>query len=58
MCKLKCNCGGNVDVHVNENKFAAQCKECHYGMSGELLHTSIGLPVEADAMLGAIPVYG
>ncbi len=39
MCKLKCNCGGNVDVHVNENKFAAQCKECHYGMSGELLYT-------------------
>lgn len=54
MCKLKCNCGGNVDVHVNANRFTAQCKECHYGMSGELSHTSSGLPVGVDSILVAV----
>lgn len=54
MCKLKCKCGGSVNVAVDANRFMAQCKECHYRMSGELSHTSSGLPVEANAMLGAI----
>ena len=54
MCKLKCNCGGAVNVSENANKFTGQCKECHYGMSGELSHTSSGLPVGVDAILWAI----
>lgn len=54
MCKLKCKCGGSVNVAVDANRFMAQCKECHYGMSGELSHTSSGLPVEANSMLGSI----
>lgn len=26
MCKLKCNCGGNVDVHVNETNLLRNVK--------------------------------
>lgn len=51
MCKLKCNCGGAVNVSVNSNKFAAQCKGCQYGISGELSHTSTDQPVEGRAIL-------
>lgn len=37
-------------MSVNSNRFTAQCKECHYGMSGRLFYTSSGQPVDSDAM--------